>query len=202
MASKDPLNNSRRISYPKPTDHGMSSCETDIKERNERSDINSETEQKTNTLKTIGNVVSRHFFPLGSVFVILLGIFVPQPAMHLGKNLPLIKICIVAIFIMFVLRFRFADVKSAIRSYREMAFGFVLFVTPLIGTNILKIVPQFGKLLGADDDVQGNLTEINSVNFSARQQAIFGPEEFRIGLQLFCISPCSSSFSTIMVSNI
>ena len=75
----------------------MSSCETDIKERNERSDINSETEQKTNTLKTIGNVVSRRFFPLGSVFVILFGIFVPQPAMHLGKNLPLIKICIVAI---------------------------------------------------------------------------------------------------------
>ena len=102
---------------------------------------------------------------------------------------------------MFVLRFRFADVKSAIRSYREMAFGFVLFVTPLIGTNILKIVPQFGKLLGADDDDQGNLTEINSVNFSARQQAIFGPEEFRIGLQLFRISPCSSSFSTIMVGN-
>ena len=133
----------------------MSSCEIDIKEREEKSDRN-ETEKK-NVLNSIGNIVSRHFFPLGTVFVILFGIFIPQPAVYLGKKLPLIKILIVAIFLMFGLRFRLAEVKSAIRSFKEMAFGFlfVLFVTPLIGTNILKLVPQFGELIGADHDVQG-----------------------------------------------
>ena len=132
----------------------MSSCEIDIKEREEKSDRN-ETEKK-NVLNSIGNIVSRHFFPLGTVFVILFGIFIPQPAVYLGKKLPLIKILIVAIFLMFGLRFRLAEVKSAIRSFKEMAFGFlfVLFVTPLIGTNILKLVPQFGELIGADHDVQ------------------------------------------------
>ena len=178
----------------------MSSCEIDIKEREEKSDRN-ETEKK-NVLNSIGNIISRHFFPLGTVFVILFGIFIPQPTVYLGKKLPLIKILIVAIFLMFGLRFRLAEVKSAIRSFKEMAFGFlfVLFVTPLIGTNILKLVPQFGELIGADHDVQGNFTETNSGNSSIRQLPIFGPEEFRIGLQIFCICPCSSAFSTLMVS--
>ena len=150
----------------------------------------------------MGHIISRHFLPLGTIFVVLFDIFVPQPAVYLGQKLPLIKILIVAIFLMFGLGFRLAEVKSAIRSYKEMAFGFafVLFVTPLIGTNILKLVPQFGKLIGADDDVQGNLTETNSGNFSIRQLPIFGPEEFRIGLQIFCICPCSTAFCTLMVS--
>ena len=180
----------------------MSSCEIDIEEREEKSDRN-ETEKK-NVLNSIGNIVSRHFFPLGTVFVILFGIFVPQPAVYLGKKVPLIKICIVAMFLMFGLRFRLAEVKSAIRSYREMAFGFVfvLFVTPLIGTNILKLVPQFGNLVGLPDhhDVQGNLTEKNDASSNFSVLPIFGPEEFRIGLQIFCISPCSSAFATLMVS--
>ena len=182
----------------------MSSCKIDIKERErgeEKSDRN-ETETRTNVLNSIGKIVSRHFFPLGTVFVMLFGIFVPQPAAYLGKKLPLIKILIVAIFLMFGLRFRLTEMKSAIRSFKEMAFGFlfVLFVTPLIGTNILKLVPEFGELIGADHDVQGNFTETNSGNSSIRQLPIFGPEEFRIGLQIFCICPCSSAFSTLMVS--
>ena len=92
----------------------MSSCEIDIKEREEKSDRN-ETEKK-NVLNSIGNIISRHFFPLGTVFVILFGVFIPQPAVYLGKKLPLIKILIVAILLMFGLRFRLAEVKSAIRS--------------------------------------------------------------------------------------
>ena len=180
----------------------MSSCEIDIREREEKSDRNETEKKKKNVLNSIGNIISRHFFPLGTVFVILFGIFIPQPTVYLGKKLPLIKILIVAIFLMFGLRFRLAEVKSAIRSYREMAFGFVfvLFITPLIGTNILKLVPEFGELIGADYDVQGNLTETNSGNFSVRQLPIFGPEEFRIGLQIFSICPCATAFSTLMVS--
>ena len=93
----------------------MSSCEIDIKEREEKSDRN-ETEKKTN-----GNIVSRHFFPLGTVFVMLFVIFVPQPAVYLGKKLPLIKILIVANYLMFGLSFRLAEAKSVIRSFKELA---------------------------------------------------------------------------------
>ena len=93
----------------------MSSCEIDIKEREEKSDRN-ETEKK-NVLNSIGNIISRHFFPLGTVFVILLAYsYLNQQCTSVKNYHFLIKILIVAILLMFGLRFRLAAVKSAIRS--------------------------------------------------------------------------------------
>lgn len=158
-----------------------------------------EASKKRDWFEVIGNFVSRHILALGAILIIPFGIFLPQPAVYLNKQVPLTRICIVMLFLVFGVKSRLSEMKSAVRCYKEMALALIVIIlaTPLLGTNLLKL-PEFGKVLGSGHE-HHNITGNHSDSLSL---PIFGPEEFRIGLQIFCLSPCASAFPTLVVSKV
>ena len=141
--------------------------------------------------------ISKHFLPIGTLLIIPLGIIFPSPAVYLQGKLPVVKICIVTLFFVIGMRFRLTEIHSALRCYKETALGLivVLFVTPVVGTKLM-MLPNFQKVQWSDLHAE-NITSNNSWSIELPD---FGPEEFRIGLQIFCVSPCASAFPTVVVS--
>ncbi|CAB4016227.1 Hypothetical predicted protein [Paramuricea clavata] len=141
--------------------------------------------------------VSQHFLPIGTICIIPLGILSPTPAVYLHGKLPVVQICIVTLFFVIGTKFRLTEIQSALRCYKETAFGIivVLLLTPVVGTKLL-MLPKFRKVPRPGLDAE-NGTLNNSWTIELPD---FGPEEFRIGLQIFCVSPCASAFPTVVVS--
>ena len=141
--------------------------------------------------------ISKHFLPIGTLLIIPLGIIFPSPAVYLQGKLPVVKICIVTLFFVIGMKFRLTEIHSALRCYKETALGLiiVLFATPVVGTKLM-MLPNFQKVQWSDLHAE-NITLNNSWSIELPD---FGPEEFRIGLQIFCVSPCASAFPTVVVS--
>ena len=146
----------------------------------------------------IAAFVSKHFLPIGTICIIPLGILSPTPAVYLDGKLPVVQICIVTLFFVIGTKFRLTEIQSALRCYKETALGIivVLLLTPVVGTKLL-MLPKFRKVPRSALDAE-NRTLNNSWTIELPD---FGPEEFRIGLQIFCVSPCASAFPTVVVSN-
>ena len=147
--------------------------------------------------KVITGFFSKHFLPIGTLFVIPFGIIFPAPAVYLNKKLPVVQMCIVTLFFVIGTKFRLTEIKSALRCYKETALGlfFILLLTPIVGTKLL-MLPRF-----CDVHRSGLLSENVTLNNSwSIELPDFGPEEFRTGLQIFCVSPCASAFPTVVVS--
>ena len=140
--------------------------------------------------------ISKHFLPIGTIFIIIIGILVPDPAVYFNGKLPVVQMCILTIFFVIGTKFRLTEIKSAQHRYKEIALGIfvVLFVTPVIGTKLL-MLPKFQKVPRSSLHAP-NITSNNSWSIELPD---FGPEEFRIGLQIFCVSPCASAFPTVVV---
>ena len=147
--------------------------------------------------KVVTAFISKHFLPIGTLLIIPLGIIFPSPAVYLQGKLPVVKICIVTLFFVIGMKFRLTEIHSALRCYKETALGLivVLFVTPVVGTKLM-MLPNFQKVQWSDLHAE-NITSNNSWSIELPD---FGPEEFRIGLQIFCVSPCASAFPTVVVS--
>ncbi|CAB4030799.1 Hypothetical predicted protein, partial [Paramuricea clavata] len=143
--------------------------------------------------KVIAAFVSKHFLPIGTLFVIPLGIIFPAPAVYLNGKLPVVQMCIVTLFFVIGTKFRLTEIQSALRCYRETALGIivVLLLTPVVGTKLL-MLPKFRQVPSAENGTLNNSWSIELPDF--------GPEEFRIGLQIFCVSPCASAFPTVVVT--
>ena len=149
------------------------------------------------TFRTLKNFLLRNFLPIGTVISIIFGIFLPQPAVYLSKKIPVIKISIIALFFTIGLRVRFVEAKSAAKSYKEVVVGLllVLFVAPAISINVLGQIPYFGPFVG---NVEG--LKNSSINNSFEEMPILGPEEFRLGMQIYYMCPSAPATSLIMVS--
>lgn len=147
--------------------------------------------------KVITAFISKHFLPIGTLFIIPLGIIFPTPAVYLQGKLPVVKICISTLFFVIGMKFRIAEIHSALRCYKETVLGLiiVLFITPVVGTKLM-MLPKFQEVQWSDLHAE-NFTSNKSWSIELPN---FGPEEFRIGLQIFCVSPCASAFPTIVVS--
>ncbi|XP_028416099.1 uncharacterized protein LOC114539686 [Dendronephthya gigantea] len=104
--------------------------------------------------------------------------------------------CIVTLFFVIGAKFRLTEIRSALRCFKETLLGIivVLFVTPVVGTKLLTL-PSFRDF--AQSGLKANETLNNSWSI---QLPDLGPEEFRIGLQIFCVSPCASAFPTVVVT--
>ena len=141
--------------------------------------------------------ISKHFLPIGTILIIFLGILVPAPAVFINRKLPVVEMCIITLFFVIGTKFRSTEIKSALHCYKEIALGIfvVLFLTPDIGTKLL-MLPKFQKIPRSSLHA-ANITSNNSWSIELPD---FGPEEFRIGLQIFCVSPCASAFPTVVVS--
>ena len=141
--------------------------------------------------------ISKHFLPIGTILIIFLGILVPAPAVFINRKLPVVEMCIITLFFVIGTKFRLTEIKSALHCYKEIALGIfvVLFLTPVIGTKLL-MLPKFRELPRSSLHA-ANITSNNSWSIELPD---FGPEEFRIGLQIFCVSPCASAFPTVVVS--
>ena len=141
--------------------------------------------------------ISKHFLPIGTILIIFLGILVPAPAVFINRKLPVVEMCIITLFFVIGTKFRSTEIKSALHCYKEIALGIfvVLFLTPVIGTKLL-MLPKFQKIPRSSLNA-ANITSNNSWSIELPD---FGPEEFRIGLQIFCVSPCASAFPTVVVS--
>ena len=146
--------------------------------------------------EVIAAFISKHFLPIGTLLIIPVGIIFPTPAVYLQGKLPVVKMCIVTLFFVIGMKFRLTEVHSALHCYKETALGLivVLFLTPVIGTKLL-MLPKFIEVS------RSGLPVANTSNNSwSIELPDFGPEEFRIGLQIFCVSPCASAFPTVVVS--
>ena len=147
--------------------------------------------------KTIVAFLSKHFLPIGTLLIIPLGIILPSPAVYLQSKLPVIKMCIVTLFFVIGMKCRLPEMKSALHSYKEIVLGLivVLFLTPMVGTKLM-MLPKFQEISLLD--LRSGNTKFN--NSWSIELPYFGPEEFRIGLQIFCVSPCASAFPIVVVS--
>lgn len=143
--------------------------------------------------KTILAFLSKHFLPIGTLLIIPLGIILPAPAVQLQRKLPVIKVCIVTLFSVIGIKCRLPEMKSALRSYKEIVLGLivVLLLTPIVGTKLI-MLPNFQDVSWSENTNFNKSWSIELPNI--------GPEEFRIGLQIFSISPCASAFPTVVVS--
>lgn len=157
----------------------------------------SEISDKLSILTRLKNFFLRNFLPIGTVIAVIFGIFLPQPAVYLSQRIPVVKTSIVALFFTIGLRVRLVEAKSAIKSYKEVMFGLLLaqFVAPSVSINVLNQIPYFGSFIG---DGQGLKNSSN--NSSSEEMPIFGPEEFRLGLQIYYMCPSAPATSLIMVS--
>lgn len=151
---------------------------------------------KQSTFRTLKNFLLRNFLPIGTVICIIFGIFLPQPAVYLSKRIPVIKISVIALFFTVGLRVRFVEAKSAAKSYKEVVVGLllVLFVAPAVSINVLGQMPYFGPFVGNVEGLK------NSSNNSFEEMPILGPEEFRLGMQIYYMCPSAPATSLIMVS--
>ena len=57
-----------------------------------------ENPEKPNILTRFKNFYIRNFLPIGIVLSIIIGIFLPQPAVYLSERIPVVKICIICLF--------------------------------------------------------------------------------------------------------
>jgi hypothetical protein len=63
----------------------------------------------------IAAFLSEHFLPIGTLFIILLGILFPAPAVYLNGKLPVVQMCIVTLFFVIGTKFRLTEIQSALR---------------------------------------------------------------------------------------
>ena len=157
-----------------------------------------ETSEKLSILTRLKNFLLQNFLPIGTVISVIFGIFLPQPAVYLSQRIPVVKISVITLFFIVGLRVRLVEAKSAVKSYKEVAFGLLLalFVAPSVSINVLNQIPYFGSFIGDGQSLK------NSSNNSYEEMPIFGPEEFRLGLQIYYMCPSAPATSLIMVSYI
>ena len=150
---------------------------------------------KPSILTSFKNFCMRNYIAIGIILSIIIGIFLPQPAVYLSQRMPVAKICIIVLFLTIGVRIRLVEAKSAIKFYKEVIVGLVLvlLVGPIFATNVLNHVPNFGSLIGNEQNWR------NSSN-SSNEMAILGPEEFRLALQIYCMCPTATATSLILVS--
>ena len=153
-----------------------------------------EESEKPSFLAKLKNFCMRQFMPIGIIISIIVGIFLPQPAVYLSERIPVVKICIIVLFFTIGLRLRLVEAKSAVKSYKEVIVGLllVLFIGPIISTNVLNQVPNFGSFIGDYEN--------NNTNGSTDEMEILGPEEFRLAIQIYCMCPSAPAASLILVS--
>jgi predicted Na+-dependent transporter len=104
--------------------------------------------EKPSILTSFKNFCMRNYLAIGIILSIIIGIFLPQPAVYLSQRMPVAKICIIVLFLTIGVRIRLVEAKSAVKFYKEVVVGLVLvlFVGPIFATNVLNHVPNFGSL--------------------------------------------------------
>ena len=154
-------------------------------------------EEQASILTRLKNFYMKNFLPMGILFGVIIGILLPQPAVYVSKRIPVTKICIIVVFFTVGLRLRLVEAKSAVKAYKDVLVGvvLVLFVGPIVGTNVLNQVPYFGSLIGEQ-------ALKNSSNNITAETSVLGPEEFRLGLQIYSMCPSAPASSLVLVSNL
>ena len=155
-----------------------------------------ENVERCRVLITLKNFCLRNFLPIGIIFSVIIGIFLPQLAVFLSERMPVVQICIIVLFFTIGIRLRLVEAKTAVKSYKEIAVGslLILFVGPVIAATVLNTVPQFGSFVHDTHNWR------NSSNFSSEEIPILGPEEFRVGLQIYLMCPNAPAATLILVS--
>ncbi|XP_046846031.1 uncharacterized protein LOC124439818 isoform X1 [Xenia sp. Carnegie-2017] len=163
---------------------------------NENVEKEKSSEQKLSIILRIKIFLLRNLFPFGIVLSVIFGIALPQPAVYLNEKIPLGTICVVCLFTTIGLRLRISEAKSAIKSYKEIVIGLILilFLVPFSVVNSLNKIPYFSALIGQQTNSR------NASNMSSYEMKILGPEEFRIGLQIYFMSPSAPASSLILVT--
>ena len=153
--------------------------------------------KKPSILTSFKNFCMRNYLAIGIILSIIIGIFLPQPAVYLSQRMPVAQNCIIVLFLTIGVRIRLVEAKSAVKFYTEeviVGLFLVLFVGPVFATNVLNQVPYFGSLIGDEQNLR------NSSKNSSEEMAILGPEEFRLALQIYFVCPTTPAISLILVS--
>ena len=172
----------------------------------EQGDSSEKDEKTKKTLrKQVLSFLFKNYLPLSLVFLVLFGIFVPQPGLFLSKG-PTHFICIVCLFFHSGIKLKTGEVKEAFKSIKALCFGIVsiLFITTTIGVSLTSLLPfdvEAGEVVlhfnGNASSAKFNTT---SRPEPERTRSIFGPQAFKIGLQIYFIVPCTIAAGVVMVS--
>jgi hypothetical protein len=155
-----------------------------------------ENVENFSVLISLKNFCLKNFLAIGIFFSMIIGIFLPQPAVFLSKRMPVIQICIIITYFTIGIRLRLVEARTAVKSYKEIAVAsfLILFVGPVIGATVMNTVPQFGSFLHDSHNSR------NSSNISSEETPILGPQEFRLSLQIYLMCPNPLAATMIFVS--
>ncbi|XP_032240882.2 probable sodium/metabolite cotransporter BASS4, chloroplastic [Nematostella vectensis] len=156
----------------------------------------------------IRQLALKNFLPLGLVFLVGFGILVPAPGVFLSE-FPTHYICIVGIFLHSGLKLRTGEIRDTIRAYKALIYQIlvIMLLTPIIGVKLTELLP-FGReaLLSSRSSSTNdgiNRTSKMGMNESGRtsqKNAVLGPAEFKTGIELYLIVPCTISAGVVLVS--
>ena len=171
-------------------------------------------ETKPPRYKRVLSFLFKNYLPLSLMFLVLLGMFVPQPGTFFSKG-PTHYICIVGLFFHSGIKLKTGEVKEALKSLKALLFGIVsiLFITTTIGVALTGLLPfdeeeysnvaiHANGLVNTTSNFNGSsvLNTTKSPTQHATKKGIFGPQAFRIALQLYFIVPCTIAAGVVMVS--
>ncbi|EDO43375.1 predicted protein, partial [Nematostella vectensis] len=156
----------------------------------------------------IRQLALKNFLPLGLVFLVGFGILLPAPGVFLSE-FPTHYICIVGIFLHSGLKLRTGEIRDTIRAYKALIYQIlvIMLLTPIIGVKLTELLP-FGReaLLSSRSSSTNdgiNRTSKMGMNESGRtsqENAVLGPAEFKTGIELYLIVPCTISAGVVLVS--
>lgn len=139
------------------------------------------------------SLCNEYYLAIGMIVALAIGIIFPLPGVTLGK-IPISYICVTSIFLICGLQLQVTELKLAWKSYRAIAWGIlsILFLTPVIGTQITKTV-HFATFVQDDNMTVGESVVVANVS-------VIGPAEFALGLQVFFTVPATLSMGPVLVS--
>ena len=174
----------------------MENSKDDVKDQFMEEEERKEEESVTKPNKCLhkfGLFVLNNYLPISLVLLVLFGALVPEPGNAL--NTAATKyVCITLIFIYTGLYLQTKAIKEAVSAYKAAIWGFVsiLGVTCIVGGSLTD-------LLNDTTNISPGY-ERNSSNISMETKTSIGPVEFRYGLQIYMVMPCTVSSGVVMVS--
>ena len=174
----------------------MENSKDDVKDQFMKEEERKEKEPLTkqnNCWHKFGLFVLNNYLPISLLVLVVFGALVPEPGNALNTDTTK-YVCITLIFIYTGLYLQTKAIKEAVSAYKAAVWGFVsiLGVTCLVGgslTDLLNDTTNISHRYGR-----------NSSNISMETKTSIGPVEFRYGLQIYMVMPCTVSSGVVMVS--
>jgi len=162
---------------------------------------NTVAEEKESSLcSKIGRFVLNNYLPLSLIFFVVLGALLPQLG-HALDHKATRYICVIYIFMYCGLYLRTGEIKEALLAYKAVIWGIIsiLGITCIVGGQLTALLISRDPYNGGSYNTSSNSSIHNETE---SHHDLLGPIEFRYGLQIYVIMPCTISSGVVMVSQL